>query len=485
MKYKYTGQSCQMCDAWYLNVEERIHVFNLRLPEGYSVGHAYTDDLLSFNICDDILPVLPEKDFPEDCLSKYTGCAITGKDGLHYIYYTMRNSEGRQQIGLATSKDLKNFALHENNPVLFPDEAVFGIKNNMDCRDMIVVYDNEKDIYYGYFATMALINGNMTGAVGMAYSYDLVKWENQKIVYAPKSCGVIEVPDVFFMDGKWYLTFLTHASFGMRGVIGDSHVTTATLYAVSDTPDGTFEDVTDNVLIGGGAESGYTCRTFIYKGDRCLLYIDKSKNDWAVSYPKKISIVNGDLCACYHPLLENLRAEHKSSCPDSGMFELQSTSVAWKTGTGEIYSEDNCMLMSTDNYTYQHAILKNCRCSSLEIVADIEPLCKECGFSIDVYNKDGNLADKKFIAADAEEKTLSFYEGGLSFICKQRRKYNFVPGERFNLRIIASEGQLEAYVNDLLIIQTAMETGAFMTPGILCGKGKVKAYNFNCYELKN
>ena len=43
---KYKGYDYQMCDAWFLNDNDRIHIFNLKLPgstENLSVAHSYTE----------------------------------------------------------------------------------------------------------------------------------------------------------------------------------------------------------------------------------------------------------------------------------------------------------------------------------------------------------------------------------------------------------------------------------------------------------
>ena len=128
MKYRPSKDS--LTDAWHLNVNDRIHYFHLRAKENSpdlapGVAHLYTDDLLTFTECADILPVLSEEEYPQDCEPKYTGCAYTHPDGTHYIYYTMRNKQLAQKIGVTLSKDLENFELYEGNPVLVPDSDIF------------------------------------------------------------------------------------------------------------------------------------------------------------------------------------------------------------------------------------------------------------------------------------------------------------------------------------------------------------------------
>lgn len=295
-----------MCDGWYLNVNDRIHAFNLKLfgsTDNLSIAHAYTDDLLHFHICEDILPPLKNEELPEDYLDKWTGCAYTAPNGTHYIYYTMRNKKESQKIGLALSEDLKNFRLCPNNPVLVPDKKIFaytGDKDKEDCRDILVVFDEKTNKYYGYFAAMAETEKGYKGVIGVAESSDLILWTNQSIAYAPEFDGVIEVPDVYFLDGKWYLTVLTHSTFGAKENFSDKNVVSGTIYAVSDMPKGPFKEGADNVFIGGTYQSGYTCRTFTYKNKRYLMYIDKSEDGWAVSLPKEVKVIKENLRPCLY-----------------------------------------------------------------------------------------------------------------------------------------------------------------------------------------
>ena len=73
---KFKGQGYEMWDAWYLPDNEGVHVFHLKnQPTPWNVGHLYTNDLLHFEKKEDILQPLNEKDYPDDCLGKFTGCA--------------------------------------------------------------------------------------------------------------------------------------------------------------------------------------------------------------------------------------------------------------------------------------------------------------------------------------------------------------------------------------------------------------------------
>ena len=129
----------------------------------------------------DVLETLPEEKYPDDCLGKFTGCTVE-KDGKYYLFYTMRDRYRSEKIGLAISEDLENFVEYKNNPVLTPDEDLFVVRakrEKTDCRDMNIVYDEENEIYYGYFAAMANVkNRGEIEVIGVAESFDLINWNN-------------------------------------------------------------------------------------------------------------------------------------------------------------------------------------------------------------------------------------------------------------------------------------------------------------------
>ena len=84
---KYKGSYFNMWDAWYLNHGETVHAFHLKSHAGdnWNVGHVYTKDLLHFHKMRDVLETLPEEQYPDDCLGKFTGCAVEN-DGTGPVF---------------------------------------------------------------------------------------------------------------------------------------------------------------------------------------------------------------------------------------------------------------------------------------------------------------------------------------------------------------------------------------------------------------
>jgi len=242
---KYKGTYFNMWDAWYLNVDDTIHSFHLKSHPGenWNVGHVCTKDLLHFTKLRDVLETLPEEKYPDDCLGKFTGCAVE-KDGIYYLFYTMRDRFRSEKIGLATSTDLEHFTEYENNPVFDLDKALFIVREKgerTDCRDLFVIYDKERKKYFGYFVAMANIQDRgELGVVGVIESTDLLHWEKQKIVYIPEFNGIVEVPNVFKMDGKWYMTLMTSSQYGAKGAVSDSNLNSYIISTSSNAPNEVF-----------------------------------------------------------------------------------------------------------------------------------------------------------------------------------------------------------------------------------------------------
>ena len=69
------------------------------------------------------------------------------------------------------------------------------------------------------------------------------------------------MPEVFFLDGRWYMICLTSTGHGNRGGFSDPKVTRGTICAMTERPEGSYREVEDhNVLMvgipGASAETG-------------------------------------------------------------------------------------------------------------------------------------------------------------------------------------------------------------------------------------
>jgi len=213
-KIHYSPEGYCMWDNWYVERDGEIHLIHLKGLAGgmdydaakenrRGYGHAVSTDLVHWSEQADILS-LEESTNPLDRDFRYTGCTIE-RNGVYYTFYTMRKGQG-QRIGVATSEDLYEWEEYEGNPVLVPDEKWFitfaneNVSNHaawgatVDCRDMLVIEDKEGEGYWGYFVASADTGRTSpTAVIGVAYSYDLLEWEQLGIAYMPRSVSMPEM----------------------------------------------------------------------------------------------------------------------------------------------------------------------------------------------------------------------------------------------------------------------------------------------------
>ena len=106
------------------------------------------------------------------------------------------------------------------------------------------------------------------GAVfGGAYSEDLVHWEQTGPVFRSDrdAYSIVEMPDLFELDGRWYLTFLEDNAYGNRDVLGEPELSCGTRYAVADRIEGPYVEPADNILLASRGFNGISCRTVLFR----------------------------------------------------------------------------------------------------------------------------------------------------------------------------------------------------------------------------
>lgn len=496
---KYKGTYFNMWDTWYLNVNNVIHGFHLKSHSGenWNVGHVYTDDLLHWKRMRDVLEALPEEQYPEDCLGKYTGCAVE-KDGTYYLYYTMRNKMKSEKIGLALSEDLEHFTEYEHNPVLVPDPSLFivyGKEKKTDCRDMLVVYDSGRQVYFGYFAAMANVKDRgELGVIGVAESRDLIHWENQKIVYVPDFNGVVEVPNVFQIDGVWYMTLMTSAVYGAKGAVADANLNSYIIWASSDTPDGMFTCGTDNVFLGGTRDNGYALRCIDYKDKLYALYIDRSAYGASISLPKEVRVIDEKIYPCYTDILQKLRTGRSWNMPE---FSPVPTAFAWENVTaGTLTTDSETVKITAYPNSLQAFKAAIDSVPSFEMEFFLSGNFREAGAVLycssetieNTYEKEdhplwaGYVWHAYYLSFDKQENRICFSKGMMETLFQ--RKFDFQHKNVLHLRLLAQEGQFELYIDDVLWIQCGMETEKTMVPGLFAFSGEADFKNIAVYELE-
>lgn len=150
----------------------------------------------------------------EDAPNKnaYTGSVLKTKDGSYQVYYTAFNEKvkhnGRsvQSVMRAVGKDL--YHLKTDEDFLFvADDLLYEA---FDWRDPFVFYHEEEQKYWMLLAAREKGGGSLRGGcIALCKSEDLEHWTYEKPFFAPHMYVTMECPEVFFMNGWWYLVFST------------------------------------------------------------------------------------------------------------------------------------------------------------------------------------------------------------------------------------------------------------------------------------
>jgi beta-fructofuranosidase len=260
----------------------------------------------------------------------FTGSVIEYQGTFHIFYtgYYPGHPGGREQIMHATSGDLIHWKKDPRNPLLLPDSRWY--KTHEDWRDPFVFRRTQGDFGMLITASLARPVGLLhRGCIGLAISKNLIDWEPQPPFYTPATHCAMECPDLFEMNGYWYLLF----SCGQ------------TEYRLANQIEGPYRVPRRPILDGGGFYF-YAAKT-AYDGKRRLLFgwagdteggKDSSSPRWG-----------GTLCTP-RELLANADGELMVRCPaevlaafsrsllDQGMYNAGKTRVGnWRIEGNRIH----------------------------------------------------------------------------------------------------------------------------------------------------
>lgn len=499
---RYSPKNYAMWDAWSVVKGDEVHLIHLKnLKDGVNYdqakedlrgyGHAVTDDLLHWREQADILPVTGQ---PYDPVFRYTGCTIEN-DGTFYTYYTMRKG-GFQRIGVATSTDMYNWTEYDKNPILVPDEKWFITyatdnasnhqkwSDSVDCRDFVVVKDPDGNGFWGYFVASADRGlTSPTSVVGVAHSKDLLNWEQKGIAYQPTGVSMPEMMDVFFYNGKWYMTISTAKNNGNLSAISDPFVTRAQIYMTADSPEGPFvENPSDNVLMGGQLDSGCCSRTVDFKGKKRVLYTDGNGGQSVISLPKDIGVDDrGNLRLYYSAdLLPSLRTGEL----DTAIATQPTTTYAWDTRGGVWKKDGTGFSCTTDKDSWQGFLMKGMS-ANLEMAFSVTADSDFTSFGMLLSNKgDGRvLGDLNHILVLDKERSL-IYLTDPSWDMGNCRQYKFRDNTAYTFRLLLVGNTLELYINDELVFNTGLAGGGANRAGLFVNNGSITVQDMQLFGLE-
>jgi beta-fructofuranosidase len=133
-----------------------------------------------------------------------TGCVIRVNGMYHLFYCVFRREPQRQYVCHAVSPDLKQWTTLPEE-TFGPDEQFYL---PTDWRDPFVFWNEEENCWWMALCAQAQGPTKRRGCVGLCKSEDLHSWTCCPPLYAPQaSMSAYECPDVFYMNGWWYLVF--------------------------------------------------------------------------------------------------------------------------------------------------------------------------------------------------------------------------------------------------------------------------------------
>jgi len=331
----------QIGDPTVIRVGDEYHLFSelapLEVEPGARgvrvVGHAVSRDLLRWEELPIALECGPPGGFDADSIYHMD---VLVHEGTWYMFYTGLDIAGpgqRQAIGLATSPDGITWRKHAGNPVLrahprwyeqaIPREATYQEKDfgRLWFRDPVVVRDHAARRWVMLVvARDASRHPDVRGCLARATSDDLVHWEAHPPGFSTGRFHTIETPSIFEQDGRWYLIYMTHPSWGPPILATDPYQEAGDFYAVSEEgPSGPFRRPDDEVLIAATGERQRmgACRTVAGPdGDRFLygwLRMDARDDDGPVRRrrlkvippPRRIRFTpDGQMHAAYYEAIE-------------------------------------------------------------------------------------------------------------------------------------------------------------------------------------
>ena len=494
-----------MWDTWYLEHEGRAHMFHLqRLGPGSDrdpgeqdcLGHAVSDDLIHWT--ERPLALCPGPAGALDDMQPWTGCAVQ-QDGKFYLYYTMRSSRenGRsQRIGLAISDDLDHWERHKDNPVIEPDDRWYVSYSHpmprakVDCRDLTVVKAPEQGGWLGFYAACIPAEEEPeSAAIAAVRSYDLVHWEHLPPAFHTGRHGEVEVPDVFFLDGRWYMICLTSTGHGNRGGFSDPNVTRGTIYAVAERPEGPYREIEgDNVLMGGDSTSGVSCRSLFFQGKRYVFYHQGGSPTGATLSPPMLAhtIDGGRLRLAWS---ERQKLWRKATLVESGIRPpIAGLPISHATGginAGRWQLKDNGAYFGVSRTGWQVADL-GVGAEDMEIEARVTLQSGVAGgLTFRPDSSQGWSAGDVAILLDAQDQCvhatrLSQFDG------QSRRAFPVRHGRTYHVRVCIRQPRYEVFVDDILILQAAITSSNITAPsmGLFVDRGCVEITDLAAYALE-
>lgn len=506
MALDYRPDGMSMWDTWYLAHNGTAHVIYLQRLSPDStrdpvtadwLGHATSTDLIHWQEHDLALgPGLPGSN---DEMQPWTGCLVEHQ-GMFYLYYTMRSTISSgfgQRIGLATSPDMEHWTRYPGNPVIEPDPRWYISHENplpryvLDCRDLLVLPNPDRAGWIGFYAArVPAQEAAETAVIAAVRSDDLLHWEHLPPAFAPQKYACIEVPDVFELDGKWYMTCLTGHGYGNRGIFSDPSVRRGTIYAVADHPLGPYREIDgDNTLAASDATSGYSCRSLEFEGERYVFYTqpDPHGRDGraTLSPPMRLTTLPGQRLRLAYSDRTAAWREATLLGPDDNLpsprqlfthFVWSLYAGQWRIADREYHGESRTGWQSADLGV-----------GAANVEVELTLTVDEGSAAGIVYRpnseQDWATGDVAFFL-DADEQSVVAAQLS-EFDQQQRRCLPVARGQAYHVRVSIRPPRFEVFVDDILVLQGARELPELSAPsiGLFVDRGAATVRDLRIFKL--
>ncbi|PJF35193.1 MAG: hypothetical protein CUN49_11800 [Candidatus Thermofonsia Clade 1 bacterium] len=228
-------------DTWLLPAEDGYHLFylkrDLRDRFAKTIGHAISPDLVHWTSVRDALHAEASGTWDSGWLM--TGMIVPHHDGRYYMFYGAMVDQV-QRIGVAISDDLYHWHKHPQ-PVMqacapfYETDPRRSPNHEVAWRDPCVIYDADSAQYYAFICARVPNASHSGGAcIAVCRSSDLLTWETLPPAFISDEYVCMEVPDVFRLNGRYYLMFSTAYWFDSYYQTADPNCVNGTFYLVSD-----------------------------------------------------------------------------------------------------------------------------------------------------------------------------------------------------------------------------------------------------------
>ncbi|HET8630905.1 MAG TPA: hypothetical protein VFL91_26085 [Thermomicrobiales bacterium] len=310
-------------DCWLFPHEDRYHLFYQQKRAGErdttAVGHAVSTDLVRWA---DVEPAYVKGEGDAwDAGPLRTGTTVRRGDRFYLVNGAAQG--GVDKLGVSVSDDLLHWTKYPGNPVSAPDprwyeaDPATGPLDNVAWRDPCILPDGDGYIAY-LCARRATGPVSGRGTVATLRSPDLLRWEAGPPLDVPACFVMLEVPDVFELDGRWFLLHSTTPRFGGRLQTSDPDLVAGTHVLWAERRDGPYTRPPRDVLIGSRMEltSAWVCRTVATPFGRLAYYLNAYPQPFGVGaprgslgLPKLVAADDRGLRLRYLPLLDPFRGD--------------------------------------------------------------------------------------------------------------------------------------------------------------------------------